>query len=82
MNASQLLPTKLGMLHFINKYMSYSTLGNVSNVVIEDPKQMSYGFVVLWYYKSESYRKKPCIHQKSHLIDIILFLVGTGIYWA
>ena len=39
MNASQLLPTKLGILHFINKYMWYSTLDNGLTLFIADPKQ-------------------------------------------
>ena len=41
MNASQLLPTKLGILHFINKYMWYRTLDNGLNLFIADPKQIS-----------------------------------------
>ena len=39
MNASQLLPTKLGILHFINKYMWYRTLDNGLTLFIADPKQ-------------------------------------------
>ena len=67
MNASQLLPTKLGILHFINKYMWYRTLDNGLNLFIADPKQMSYGVVGLIILQVEILSKRNHAYIKKSL---------------